>query len=722
VNAERPIEIRLKNLYITLSIDLMAAGSALGRAGQWQGCVDYILNKSDSSELGQPLFAAVMNACYICEKYDSVLDIYYNMQHGSDSTGNDWQWEGEYARSHPLCMDLLLRSVGMRMLMTVDDTKQGFGEATLLIFNQIIEEGGRISLDAIRGVLRACENDADYQRAINVMKILQSYQENESDWKIVDGSAKNFLYDSEESSIVGQAIDDDVLATVMDTCCAVEEYGHAILCLYTSKSVGYDSSSISQNLNSNRGNMVEKLLVQQPILRDSNRLLESTVTALTGLQCTQDAMALYSECTNNPGNLGKYIPLANRNQINAPWRESFRHMDRLLYASDAIRNSNQKLTQEDQYNISLGIALMLKCATKAGQSSAGLEVANIAISSISEHKNSKKSMKDAMKSFFGIEEEIAAIDESFWFLSDELFAAAIAARRAKYGVQEAHDFYFNGMSTIIAKNGSRSWPASTDLALALIVEQGETGRASDFFDSLESQTRTPETYAIMANGYSLEQQWDKIASLYRDAKRDAMLSERLSFLAMEAIANTVTSSKIKTLRSVIDDIAALKGVKSGAWIVDNYWKLKKMCGFHHARMLMWWNIPSETQQMEFRLAAQHLQERKKKGLASEIDALSTLVKLANGKALENAGTTFIKDFHPPTLVSQALIEICGFGCDDEISQVLLEGISYLSKTKNIDLCKEFVEHVESSGCTIDEEILFLARTAADLRPPSHQSY
>ncbi len=55
--------------------DMMAAGSALGRAGQWQGCVDYILDNLDSSELGQPLFAAVMSACDICKRYDPFRDV-----------------------------------------------------------------------------------------------------------------------------------------------------------------------------------------------------------------------------------------------------------------------------------------------------------------------------------------------------------------------------------------------------------------------------------------------------------------------------------------------------------------------------------------------------------------------------------------------------------------------------------------------------------------------
>jgi hypothetical protein len=58
-------------------LDMLAAGSALGRAGHWKGCVDFISRNKHSSELGQAFFAAMLNACYICEKYEVVLDVFY---------------------------------------------------------------------------------------------------------------------------------------------------------------------------------------------------------------------------------------------------------------------------------------------------------------------------------------------------------------------------------------------------------------------------------------------------------------------------------------------------------------------------------------------------------------------------------------------------------------------------------------------------------------------
>jgi hypothetical protein len=52
----------------------------------------------------------------------------------------------------------------------------------------------------------------------------------------------------------------------------------------------------------------------------------------------------------------------------------------------------------------------------------------------------------------------------------------------------------------------------------------------------------------------------------------------------------------------------------------------------------------------------------------------------------------------------------------------VEGVSFLSRTKSKDLCKEFAEHIESHGIIVDDEILFLVRTAGDVRPPSSQQW
>merc|ERR1719162_1773644 len=87
---------------------VLAAGSALGLVGEWKGCINYLAKNPDVSEFGQPLLAAMMNACYLSREYNAVLHFYYDMIEIENSGAGEWQWAGQYSKSHPLCTDLML--------------------------------------------------------------------------------------------------------------------------------------------------------------------------------------------------------------------------------------------------------------------------------------------------------------------------------------------------------------------------------------------------------------------------------------------------------------------------------------------------------------------------------------------------------------------------------------------------------------------------------------
>jgi hypothetical protein len=700
------------------STDVMAAGIALGRSGQWKACIDYMSSDPKNiSEFGQPLFAAMMNACYICENYDSVLDLYYSMQQDSQPGVGDWQWGGEYARSHPLCTDLLLRSVGMR-LQNTDEKYQGFSEGATLTFHQLIEQGGRISLDAIKGVLRACENDSDYERALEILRILQSYEENNSDWKIVGESTENFLYENDAVETVSQTqiVDYDILSSVMDTCSTAGEHGLALLCTQTG-----DFSQMNESDYSKQSTMVDKLLANQPSLYHSTRLLNSTLVALEGLRCSIDAYSLYSrvESTHEDG-IKEMVRLPkSRIEMNTCWRETYHHIDRLLFAAHIINRTRHEISEEDKYNLSLGTALMLKCATESGQVNAGIEVAKTVASCVNQQK-SKKSMKDTVKSLFGLEEIKTEPDITFWFSSDELFSATIAAHSIKYSVDDALATFFAKWDSTEFKQvsadgiGKGSWIKTPNTSLELLVGKGDLDQAHKLFDTLNRHSRTPDSYLIMANGYKKHERWNDVAICYFAAKKDGCLSEALCFLAMEGIAESTVSGKVKVLRSVANEAAIIKGVKTGAWIVDNYWVLKRHLGFHYARLLMWWNDPNETQQQEFRLASQHLSSSEKNNLRVDFDALKTIIALARHQEIgekEDRIGNGNEHLHPPSVVYKALLEIHEAD-HNESSELLLKGMLYLSKTNSKTECAQYLEHIESNSISIDEQMLFLARTTA----------
>ena len=700
-------------LSLSLLVDVMAAGSALGRAGLGKSCVAYLSIHPQNNEFGQPLFAAMMNACFICEKYDAVLDLYYNMQQDSESISGDWQWEGEFARSHPLCTDLLLKSVGMLLQNSVD-MYQSFSEGSILVFEQIIEEDGRISLDAIKGILLACENDANYEGAIKVLRHLQNNEESKCEWKIVADSTENFLYEEDSVDKVEktQIIDEKVLATVMNTCCLAEEYGLALLFMraksYPDITPTYDDSV--------HDTMVEKLLANQPMLYHSTRLLNSTIVALEGLRCSKDAGILYSKVKSTYGETLEAWEPNDSDQINRWWREAYHHTDRLLFASESLKHTSQNITKEDEYNLSLGTALMLKCAIESGEVNAGIEVCNIMASLV--NQKSKKSMKDTVKSFLGIEGENVGSNKNFCYSSDELFSATITAHKIKYGVEDALNMFSSewdpkNLENDNTKTQKGPWIITANTYLDLLLEKGDIDKADDFFKRLSRKSRTAGSYLIMAKGYKNSERWNEVAACYNAAKLDGCLTEEMCFLAMEGIAESTIDGKVKILRSVATEVSNMKGIKSGAWIADNYWDLKRRLGFHYARLLMWWNDPNETQQQEFRLASQYLDTPNKSKAAIDLDVLKTIIQLARYQHLsEKKGSN--KDdnqiLHPPSLVLRSMFELHEGNQDESSEQLLLEGMKYLSQTKSTAECVKYLQYIESSNhINVHEELLYLAK-------------
>ncbi len=706
--------------YIIL-IDVMAAGAALGRSGEWKAYIDVMSTSSEyGSEFGQSLSASMMNSCYICGKYDSVLELYYNMQDKSKSGEDDWQWEGKYASIHPLCTDLLLRSIGMR-LQNTSEKYLGFSEGAIQTFHQIKENGGRISLGAIEGILLACKNDSDYEIALEILGILKVYGK-QDEYIIVGESAENFLYDNEmlEEIPHSEVINEHILASVMDTCNEAGEYGLALLCIHQNNL----SDLHNAHNDSKQMTMVGSLLQNQPSLYHHHRLLNSTIMALDGLNCSKDAYSLYHEVEKSHNNDRNEILRSPKrsNEMNITWREAFHHIDRLLYAVRSIDKTQHKVSPKEKYNLSLATALMLKYATEAGQVNAGIEVAKLVASCVNQNR-SKKSMKDTVKSLFGLKEWNIEPDATFWNSSDELFSAIIAAHSIMYGSDDALGTFFalwespDFKRALSDGHGISAWTETINISLELLVRKGNLDQAQTLFEQLKREYRTSDIYLTMASGFKQNARWNDVAACYLAAKEDGCLSEALCFLVMEGIAETSVNGKIKLLRSVADEIARKKGVKSGAWIFDNYWSLKRHLGFHYARLLMWWNDPNETQQQEFRIASQQLISSEKEKILPDFDALKTIINLAGYPDIVNKEDDVIVT--PETLVYKALILIHETDKKEEdVSELLLKGMLYLHQTKSQTECVEYMKYIQSKDIILDDQIIFLARTTAGFKATS----
>jgi pentatricopeptide repeat protein len=432
---------------------------------------------------------------------------------------------------------------------------------------------------------------------------------------------------------------------------------------------------------------------------------------LSGLQCFQDAQELLS-CAKDDEFYGPKI-FSNLDVIdtNILWNEAYRNIDRLLYAADCLKHGQHHISPEDKYDLSLAIALMLRCAIDSGQVNAGLEVARTIIPTFNRPGLPGTTVKEKMKSFFGFGEGDVEPDDDFWSLSDELYAAKLSAYRVKYGVDSALDIYFSSNdSTNSPKYSDKGWFKTVNLVLQMLIEKGDIEKAFSFFERMHPSDRGPDTYVVIAKAYKDLERFDKIGKVYMDAKKAALLSEKLCLCAMEAIVRGNHHGKIKILRSIVSDISEIKGVKPGKWIADHYWTIKRCLGFHYARLLMWWNDPNETKSMEYRLAIQHMDHRKKQNLQVETDALRCIIKLAEDQSLDVVQSSDV--LRPPSRVFDSLIVLSTSQCHDK-TQLLLEGLTYLLKTQSTLLGIEYLDYIKTNHISVDEKVSDLARSVAN---------
>jgi len=175
---------------------------------------------------------------------------------------------------------------------------------------------------------------------------------------------------------------------------------------------------------------------------------------------------------------------------------------------------------------------------------------------------------------------------------------------------------------------------------------------------------------------------------------------------------------MRILRSIVDDIASLRQMKSGAWIFENYWVLKRMIGFHHARLLMWWNDPTTTQEQEFRVATQHLEKSNQGRGDLDPDALSCIIKLAGHKHRKMYGYTLDTEDainsqnEAANLIVNAVLKSFEIFEGVDHPSIISDGVSSLKSLGADRHCVDLVLASIDRGLQVNDDVLRIAKTVA----------
>jgi hypothetical protein len=574
----------------------------------------------------------------------------------------------------------MLRSLGKER---VEDTLQGFSEFATLLFEKIVQQGGRISPDAVLGVLKVCANDNDYHHALSIYHTIQNYRTTNCDWQISGRDELSFLLESNAESF-----EDDVLAVTMEACNRAGQYGLSILCYLQSSGIVFrEDVNDLDNLN-----MTEHLKECMPALHSKKSVFDNLISALYGLNCSNEAQNL----ANNDSSLQS----SSLEEIssNAAWCQSYNHIFRLLVATHRIRKDQIALTKEDVYNLSLATAKMLRCTNACQQQSTGLYVYEKVVDAVQSNCESQKSFKDSFRSFFGFDN----IDQSksgknqFLLSSDELLSGMI---ETEHKIGQSHPS-LNTFMNMIERNESSSkndtdrcaklhWTLSASEAMKVFLDQNNNHEVRRIFDRLQTSARNCDSFLLVAASLVNLHKWEDIIEIYDLAVASDNISEELCIKTMNAVTQSGLNDKLRILRGLVHDIAEQRcykvGMKSTSWVAEHYWDIKQHIGFHFTRLLMSWNDRNTAQFNEARLACQHFLSKRQQDQAIRFEAIKCIVMY-----LKNHENDFepmvnsieqINQLDSCKLVTWIMHEVANNTSDNqyEVTDILKACLQYLSK-------------------------------------------
>lgn len=676
---------------------------------------------------------SVMQACFLCGQAEDALRLFEKHFGDQSSVAEEWQWGGEMDTLDPLCRDLAMRVVMSR---------EGMSAAALHFFRQSLEERVTISLEALRGIVQACEQDMDTDGAVSVLLTILENSDKKN-W-IVSGSEMSIdVVNSTEASKLGRGTVSecwlpemgDILASVMRTCNMTSSFGTALFCQrifdmhLSSREEGKQERNVDTNLCLEHSTI--SLLSK---MRSSDDLLIPTMVSLCGLRCSNRAVQLfeslqdYESRDRNRGD-DKIISPDSRlvyeyalsedtkhgpTLLGNPWVSAHKHIHRLTAAIHQIKNSGNDPAPAEHDMIRAALAAAMKSCTIAHQSALSLLLC-LWVEKNLENYLSESSSGDVMNNYLAGKN---LNDKSDFAMSrDSLFAEVITAHRWNKSFTVAVDLF---QSLLDSKFGEdlAQWKLSCNAGLSCLIANGRGNDAVKIFKAIKESALTPDSFTTVARFLARENNWDGLIDLYRTALEYGYVTEELSLLAMNAVVSSKVNDRMRILRSIVDDNAKSVNLDPLTWLHSRYWHLKRALGFHHARLLMWWNDPETCHLDELEFAIEEFMGHRATGLKPKNNGVRTIVasaKLFADRPLEDESKKWqLVPFSTPawaSLLQDVLLEIRSSGIqnDPRFIDDVVEACRNLGCNRE---CVDFVIAAWSRGARVNRKSLTEALEAA----------
>ena len=687
--------------------DVLAAGNALGRAGEWKSLCLYLQDGQNSARLGQPLVAAAMQACLLNDRAQEALHVFSEATRYTD-VSSEWQWGGGSQTMDPVVRDMAMRAASPNALELFRAARQE-------------ESDLQVSVEAVEGVLRSCHDNWD--GAVSVMNDL------------LDLHSSRWLVDGAEMSV--GAADDNVatstalspilipgltrtLATFVHICIAHNQCGVALMaCRFVQDMISQQSKPRNDSTSETHDGMkqdnlvIESLatLVTEPL---NEELLVGIMTALAECGCSKEALGLY-EAVSSTLSTPTAMPIATdfferiqsvgpQGPQGGPWLILLHQAIGLTQLTNQIGTHGRILLETT--------AKIIKACSAAGQPEAGLFFSRHLLALLSQESLRERSRSQL---FFGVNNDKEKMAQKHLTEAigscDTLLAATMQARLQLGEIDEAQRLY----NECIGSVGDASYPHSSNQAIRTYLEVGNQRDAMSLFRKVP--VATPDIYVSLATSFEKNKEWEKVGDLYHLALKQNCLSEELGVQAMASVCETNFDGKMPVLRRIVKEVSRLSGLQTSDWQKKRYWLLKRRLGWRFVRLLMWWNDNATAPAFELELAMDQFEERLRSGLQPKNDVLRTIVVCA--KRYKQLETAILKSKLTLPLKPNEWLDVLGpvivaaekasLWSDSRFIEHLVEALITL------DAHQEAVEilcEALARGVRINQEVLDLARNTA----------
>lgn len=549
-----------------------------------------------------------MRACLLCDQPDQALQVHdeYVVGKAATAAADEWHWSGgENERLRPLRRDLAMQALG-------GSQQAGVGGRALEYYWASQQDGVRVSVEALVGVVQACRRDGNWEDPISILfsvltKAFAScwlVPAHELSVDAVDMSVP-FRSDSEILQQMGK-----FLVGVMTSCNEGGQFGVAILSLHllNLSMQGLATTHRGEGINSreHHGTSLELAVPLSNMIAEfseQDAVLEAVMVSLAGLNCHTDCLALFKLVTSGEVDNGRF-PLARctydtvlsdsqkyPSTFHTVWPSLLRQMIHCTQVLYAVFDDNGK-TAEKNHGLSTWLSNIIEACSKAAQPQAGMKLATW----VDLHSRDNELVVP---------------------MSDALVASLINAHCEAGQLQEAMD--------IFSANRGASGHLSPIAAIKTLFRLRREEDAMRLYQEVLKARASPDLMSAVAEGLVAAGEWESALDIYRLAVSSGCLSEELGLMAIKSISEAKVDRRFRVMRNIVEDVAGLAGIEPSTWLELKYWDLKRLLGFSFVARLMWWDHVPTRDLEELNLAMQTFETRRVAGLAPKNDVLRLIV-------------------------------------------------------------------------------------------------